>query len=239
VAAAPVVGGRSPAAQPTGTGGVANGTNGTNGVSSNSANGNGNSANGGSSAASGQPAGTSTGTPATASWAAGGTTTAGRGAGESRPAAEPPASAAPAPGSQAGTTDTSGTWSVSSSYSSESSSSGGYAADTGAARPASSGTQPGYADAADPIAEVPVQPASDGGSEYVPSAVSFVSDDDEEYGATDGYSGYDRDRGSDAAPGWKDSGRTGKDKVFDVNAGRRRPVVFEEEDDLDVPDFLK
>ena len=28
-------------------------------------------------------------------------------------------------------------------------------------------------------------------------------------------------------------------EVFDVNAGRRRPVVFEEEDDLDVPDFLK
>ena len=40
--------------------------------------------------------------------------------------------------------------------------------------------------------------------------------------------------------GWKDSGRAGKqDKVFDVTAGRRRPVVFEEEDDLDVPDFLK
>ena len=30
-----------------------------------------------------------------------------------------------------------------------------------------------------------------------------------------------------------------QDKVFDVTAGRRRPVVFEEEDDLDVPDFLK
>ena len=27
--------------------------------------------------------------------------------------------------------------------------------------------------------------------------------------------------------------------VFDVHAGRRRPVVFEEDDDLDVPDFLK
>jgi hypothetical protein len=24
-----------------------------------------------------------------------------------------------------------------------------------------------------------------------------------------------------------------------VSAGRRRPVVFEEDDDLDVPDFLK
>ena len=46
--------------------------------------------------------------------------------------------------------------------------------------------------------------------------------------------------GGDAGPAWKDSGRAAKqDKVFDVNAGRRRPVVFEEEDDLDVPDFLK
>jgi cell division protein FtsZ len=77
----------------------------------------------------------------------------------------------------------------------------------------------------------------------VPSSVSFVSEDDEEYGAKAG--GYDRDRGGDGAagnatPSWKDSGRGGKqDKVFDVTAGRRRPVVFEEEDDLDVPDFLK
>jgi hypothetical protein len=28
-------------------------------------------------------------------------------------------------------------------------------------------------------------------------------------------------------------------KSFDVTASRRRPVVFEEDDDLDVPDFLK
>ncbi len=42
-----------------------------------------------------------------------------------------------------------------------------------------------------------------------------------------------------SAQSWKDSGRGKQDKVFDVTAGRRRPVVFEEEDDLDVPDFLK
>ncbi|HEX7161176.1 MAG TPA: cell division protein FtsZ [Trebonia sp.] len=228
VAAAPVADGRSPAAHPAGTSGT---------VASNTANGNGassgaSSANGGSSAS--------------------GTTTAGRGAGESRPAAQPPASAttasaAPAAGSQAGTTGTSGTWSSPSPYSSEAGSSGGYAAgaaaDDGAARQASGGAQPAHA--ADPLAEVPVQPASDGASGYVPSPVSFVSDDDEEYGSKGGYGGYDRDHGSDAAegggtPGWKDSGRAGKqDKVFDVAAGRRRPVVFEEEDDLDVPDFLK
>jgi hypothetical protein len=87
---------------------------------------------------------------------------------------------------------------------------------------------------------VPAQPASDGPS-YVPSEDSYVTDDDEEYGSNGGYGGYDGDRGSDAAqsggtPGWK----AGKpDKVFDVAAGHRRPVVFEEEDDLDVPDFLK
>jgi cell division protein FtsZ len=239
VAAAPIVSGRSPAAQPTGTSGpVASNTANGNGTSSNSANGSGGSVNGDSSATSGQPAGTST-TPVTASWGMGGTAPAGRGAGESRPAAEPSASAttagaAPAAGSQAGTTGASSTWSVPSSYSSEASPSGGYAigsaaADTGAA---------------DPIAEVPVQPASDGSPGYVPSSVSFVSEDDEEYGSKDSYGGYDRDRGSDAAqggtPGWKDSGRAGKpDKIFDVPAGRRRPVVFEEEDDLDVPDFLK
>jgi cell division protein FtsZ len=28
-------------------------------------------------------------------------------------------------------------------------------------------------------------------------------------------------------------------KTFDVAVTRRRPVVFEEDDDLDVPDFLK
>ncbi len=103
------------------------------------------------------------------------------------------------------------------------------------------------------MAEVPARSASDGPSGYVPAPVSFVSDDEEEYGARPAY-GFDRDRG-DAAPGgpgqagtgqsgpgagWKDAGRGGKqDKVFDVAAGRRRPVVFEEEDDLDVPDFLK
>jgi len=236
VAAAPIVSGRSPAAPPAGTSGpIANGAGNGNGASSTSANGSGGSVNGDSSATSGQPAGTSTTvTPATASWGVGGAAPAGRGAGESRPATEPPASAttagaAPAAGSQAGTTGASSTWSVpSSSYSSEASSSGEYTTSA----------------AADPIAEVPVQPASDGSPGYVPSSVSFVSEDDEEYGSKDSYGGYDRDRGSDAAqggtPGWKDSGRAGKpDKAFDVPAGRRRPVVFEEEDDLDVPDFLK
>jgi cell division protein FtsZ len=109
---------------------------------------------------------------------------------------------------------------------------------------------------ADPIAGVPAQSGSDGASAgYVPSPVSFVSpdgDDDRDYDGkpAGGYSSRsrdsrdDRDRDTDAASAgpasWKDSGRAGKqDTVFDVSAGRRRPVVFEEDDDLDVPDFLK
>ncbi len=107
---------------------------------------------------------------------------------------------------------------------------------------------------ADSIAAVPVQPiGGDGGSSgYVPSPVSFVSpdgDEDEDYDgkSAGGYgtrAGDDRDRDRDAASagsaGWRDSGRAGKQEtVIDVSAGRRRPVVFEEDDDLDVPDFLK
>jgi cell division protein FtsZ len=105
---------------------------------------------------------------------------------------------------------------------------------------------------ADPVVAVPTQSGGDGASSgYVPSPVSFVSpdsDDDEEYGGKSaaGYGSWDRDgdatsaTSASGASGWKDSGRASKqDAVFDVTAGRRRPVVFEEDDDLDVPDFLK
>jgi cell division protein FtsZ len=95
---------------------------------------------------------------------------------------------------------------------------------------------------------VPAQTGGDGASAgYVPTPVSFVSpdsDDDEESPA--GYGSWERESEAPASPSaaapsnWRDSGRTAKqDTVFDVNAGRRRPVVFEEDDDLDVPDFLK
>jgi len=96
-------------------------------------------------------------------------------------------------------------------------------------------------------ADVP-SPHVDGASAYVPAPVSFVSqDDDEDFSGTSGYGASSRDERDTAdgapgavSPGWKDSGRSGAgDKVFDVSAGRRRPVVFEEDDDLDVPDFLK
>jgi cell division protein FtsZ len=110
---------------------------------------------------------------------------------------------------------------------------------------------------ADPVVAVPAQSGGDGASSsgYVPSPVSFVSpdsDDQEEYGGkpASSYGSWERDRERDSeatsAPSatgpsnWKDSGRASKqDAVFDVTAGRRRPVVFEEDDDLDVPDFLK
>jgi cell division protein FtsZ len=91
------------------------------------------------------------------------------------------------------------------------------------------------------------QPATDSSAAYVPAPISFVpSDEDEDFRAKPGYTAGSLDeRAGDGAPGagspgWKDSGRPGAgDKVFEVSAGRRRPVVFEEDDDLDVPDFLK
>jgi cell division protein FtsZ len=116
----------------------------------------------------------------------------------------------------------------------------GYAAEPeadtpAAARPADGAARPGHAgsDLGTGDGELAASSGSGGSSGYVPAPVSFVSDDDQ-YGTKPG------DAAGGAGPGWKDSGRAGKqDKPFDVTAGRRRPVVFEEEDDLDVPDFLK
>jgi cell division protein FtsZ len=120
-----------------------------------------------------------------------------------------------------------------------------------ATRPGSSSGGAGTADGNDQAEsnhDASPQPVGDSSSGYMPSPVSFVSqDEDEDFSGTPGYSTQQPtgDRGGDSAPGgsgptWRDSGRAGKqDKVFDVNAGRRRPVVFEEDDDLDVPDFLK
>jgi cell division protein FtsZ len=90
--------------------------------------------------------------------------------------------------------------------------------------------------------DVPSQPAGDPPSGYSPSPVSFVSvDGDDEQSGKPGIGASDSDATPPhGTPAWKDPGRGGKqDKIFDVSAGRRRPVVFEEDDDLDVPDFLK
>jgi cell division protein FtsZ len=95
----------------------------------------------------------------------------------------------------------------------------------------------------EPAAAQPEPSADEALSGYVPAPVSFVSPEDD--GAT-GYSDGLADTGSSSSSSssgsssWTDSGRaSARDKVFDSGAGRRRPVVFEEDDDLDVPDFLK
>jgi cell division protein FtsZ len=188
---------------------------------------------------------------ASAAWAGGanGTGATGHGSSEhgaspAQPASPSPAVAAPAGASKAGTAGLPGGWSSSggadagSGYpAAEPAASAAPRQATGAGHPASTGGDA----AADSAGE---QPAAEGSSGYVPSPVSFVSEDDDEYGAKSGYGGYNAGRGDAApaggTPSWKDSGRPAKqDKVFDVTAGRRRPVVFEEDDDLDVPDFLK
>jgi cell division protein FtsZ len=89
----------------------------------------------------------------------------------------------------------------------------------------------------EPAAALPEPSADEALSGYVPAHVSFVSP--EEDGGT-GYSDDLTDTGLSGSSSWADSGRaSARDKVFDSGAGRRRPVVFEEDDDLDVPDFLK
>jgi cell division protein FtsZ len=226
VTAAPAAAGRSAPTQQAGPNGGADGT-----VSPSAGN------------SPGTPArvpapGTMTTGTSPAAWAGSGPAAAGRGEpAESAPALELPASAPAAPAaSTAPTAGTSGSWSSPSSP---------FTADAPAAARPVTGAEGGQGGPADPVAEAPAQPATDVPSGYTPAPVSFVSDDDESYGSSPGYGGYDSGRGGDGtqgstAPNWRDPGRAGKqDKVFDVTAGRRRPVVFEEDDDLDVPDFLK
>jgi hypothetical protein len=43
----------------------------------------------------------------------------------------------------------------------------------------------------------------------------------------------------DSSSSYRAAHADGTGKTFDVATTRRRPVVFEEDDDLDVPDFLK
>jgi cell division protein FtsZ len=84
---------------------------------------------------------------------------------------------------------------------------------------------------------------------YVPAPVAFVSgDDDDGYGSADGTGYADGTAGPLASAGISGGAsaatrpevpRAAPEKSFDSSASRRRPVVFEEEDDLDVPDFLK
>jgi cell division protein FtsZ len=54
-----------------------------------------------------------------------------------------------------------------------------------------------------------------------------------------GYAGGDGSGAPASAVTRPEAPRSAPDRSFDSSAPRRRPVVFEEEDDLDVPDFLK
>jgi cell division protein FtsZ len=90
-------------------------------------------------------------------------------------------------------------------------------------------------------------PASAVPASYVPAPVAFVSGDDDDYQSADGtgYATGDGTAGPPAPAGIPGAAarpevpRSAPEKSFDSSAPRRRPVVFEEEDDLDVPDFLK
>ena len=165
---------------------------------------------------------------------------AGNGRGSAHPTSAPAPAAAHGPGSSgqgspAGQGAFSGSGASGSGSSAKSGSSGG--AGSFGDGPAEAG---GLAGAS--VADAGEQ-AADGTVGYVPAPVSFVSpDEDDEFSVTSGYAGGAKDDGGSGAgqSGWKDSGRAGAgEKVFDSRAGRRRPVVFEEDDDLDVPDFLK
>jgi cell division protein FtsZ len=122
--------------------------------------------------------------------------------------------------------------------------------------PAKPGTPASAAPAAkaadsEPAGDVPAQDSGETVGSYVPAPVSFVSPDGDDEDADEADT-RDAAPGPGAASAWRDSGRYGgasasgaggtsgaSDKTFDVNTARRRPVVFEEDDDLDVPDFLK
>jgi cell division protein FtsZ len=127
---------------------------------------------------------------------------------------------------------------------------GGYNADTGTGAftaqgsPAQASASRGPAPSA-PAAGDQVQPsAPPPAASYVPAPVAFVSGDEDDDYSSAGSSGYDigdtqRGDGGSGAASRPEAARTGPEKIFDVSAPRRRPVVFEEDDDLDVPDFLK
>ncbi len=176
---------------------------------------------------------------ARASRPSGAAATAGPGAagGTSSAPPSPPASAAPAAAAAASPGFTAAAGEA--GYSSYSAPAAGTSATANGAHRTAEPAQPA-AKAPEATEEPAAQPepsADEALSGYAPAPVSFVSPEDD--GAT-GYSDGLADTGSSSSSSWADSGRaSARDKVFDSGAGRRRPVVFEEDDDLDVPDFLK
>jgi cell division protein FtsZ len=125
---------------------------------------------------------------------------------------------------------------------------GGHGADagTGAYTARYSPSQASVPPALEPTADAHVQhPGQPSAASYVPAPVAFVSDDENDDYSSAGKPGYDIDDshragdGASTATSRPETARTAPEKIFDVSAPRRRPVVFEEDDDLDVPDFLK
>jgi cell division protein FtsZ len=180
---------------------------------------------------------------ARASRPSGAAATAGPGAadgasGTSGTSSAPPSPAAPAAAAEAspGFTATAGE----AGYSSYSAPAAGTGATANGAYRTSEPAQPAAKapEATEEPAAAQQEPSADEAlSGYVPAPVSFVSPEDD---AATGYSDGLADTGLSSSSSWADSGRaSARDKVFDSGAGRRRPVVFEEDDDLDVPDFLK
>jgi cell division protein FtsZ len=100
----------------------------------------------------------------------------------------------------------------------------------------------------EPVADAQTPPASAVPASYVPAPVAFVSGGEEHdyqsadgmgYATGDGTAGPVASAGISGAAARPEVPRSAPEKSFDSSAPRRRPVVFEEEDDLDVPDFLK
>jgi cell division protein FtsZ len=121
---------------------------------------------------------------------------------------------------------------------------------SGSAPAASAARHEPLADAQAPSAthmSASTAPASAVPASYVPAPVAFVSGDDDDYQSADGTGYATGDGTAGPAPSAGIPGaaarpevpRSAPEKSFDSSAPRRRPVVFEEEDDLDVPDFLK
>jgi cell division protein FtsZ len=160
----------------------------------------------------------------------------------SPPASAPPAAAEASPGFTA-TAGEAGYSSYSAPAAGTSAAGNGAYRTSEPAQPAAEPAQPAAKspEATEEPAAAQQEPSADEAlSGYVPAPVSFVSPEDD---AATGYSDGLSDTGlssSSSSSSWADSGRaSARDKVFDSGAGRRRPVVFEEDDDLDVPDFLK
>jgi cell division protein FtsZ len=110
------------------------------------------------------------------------------------------------------------------------------AGDGGFADDASAGDQP--SPAADPVPAAPLAAPVSLGPVYSGDTATQPEPAEQASAAEAVADEPAADAAEDSHGGWTPAERTVPDKPFEV-ASRRRPVVFEEDDDLDVPDFLK